>query len=461
MSAFRSVNLLAGLAAALLAGPAPGAAPPGDPAPPAATPGPAPLTLDDALARAARSSAELAAARAEVEIGQAGVGEARAAMLPRLDLQAAFGGQAWGATSVAVGGLTFPQEPGSDERYSLGLQATQPVLDLGRLRTVDQARHGATAAERQLEEVALSVAFQVTARFYELVKQERSLAVLGETAARSAELVDRAEALFTAGRAPRAETFTARVNLQNDRIAVEAQRLRVVQARTALAQALGWAGPEALAVSAPPELDAPPGPAPEPPPLDALLTQARARRPALAADAARLRAARSGVGVARAGAYPSLGLQGAYARSGAHLGGRDGVYGDPSRGYTATGQVVLSWTLFDGLGTPAAVRRAGGEVARAEAAAQRTGETVAGEVENARAAVVALGREVELAAATLAVARDGLRLATERFEAGLATELEIRDANLKRSQAELTLLQARVDHAVARADLLRAVGGTP
>ena len=84
---------------------------------------------------------------------------------------------------------------------------------------------------------------------------------------------------------------------------------------------------------------------------------------------------------------------------------------------------------------------------------------MAGEVTGARAAVVALARQVELAADNLGLARDALRLATERFAAGLATQLEERDASLKLSQAELTLVETRIDHAVARADLARAVGG--
>ena len=35
----------------------------------------------------------------------------------------------------------------------------------------------------------------------------------------------------------------------------------------------------------------------------------------------------------------------------------------------------------------------------------------------------------------------------------------MRDASLKLTQAELSLLEARIDHAVARADLARAAGG--
>jgi outer membrane protein len=419
----------------------------------------APLSMDDALTMAARKNADLLSARADLDSARADVATARSAVLPRLDLQAAVGRQAWGDGVTRSYGFTTPVQAGSAEDDSLGLQATQTLVDLSRFRGLEQARQGARAAELAQDELALLVSFQVTQRFYELVKQERSLEVLEKTAARSAELVGRADALFTAGRTPRSETYSARVNLRNDQIAAEQQRLRVSQARSSLAQALGWPEPEGLLVAAPPELDAPPAPAQEPPPLELLLARARERRPALATEQARIAAARAGIGLARAGDYPSLQLQGTYARQGSQLGGRDGVFGDPMRSYLATGQVMLSWNLFEGLGTRAAIRKAEAGLARAEAQAQRSGENVAGEVTGARAAVVALARQIELAADNLGLARDALRLATERFAAGLATQLEERDASLKLSQAELTLVETRIDHAVARADLARAVGG--
>ena len=57
------------------------------------------------------------------------------------------------------------------------------------------------------------------------------------------------------------------------------------------------------------------------------------------------------------------------------------------------------------------------------------------------------------------MAEQGLALARERLDAGLSTQLELRDASLKLTQAELALVEARIDHAVAIADLARAAGG--
>lgn len=426
----------------------------------------APLTLDEALALAARSNADLALARADLAGSAADRTAAYAGVLPRLDLSSAFGHSYVARSSTAT---TFVDPITREvrttgaafdaEAYSLGLQLLQPLFDWGAWKEIERSRAGARATERAYDETSLAVAFEVTRRFYDLVKAERSLGVLEKTVARSEELVARADALFTAGRAPKADTLSARVNLQNDRIAVEGQRVRVAQARSALAQVLGRADPAGVAVVAPASVDGPGLPAGEPPPLDGLLSRARAARPAVAAEAARVEEARANIGAARAGFLPTVNAQASYGRQGADLTGTGGVWADPSRDYQAQAQVVLSWNLFEGRRTLAGVQRAASGLDRARAAEERTAQSVSKEVADAREAVVALSRQVALSSDVLGTAQQALALATERLEAGLANQLDVRDASLKLTQAELSLLESRIDHAVAVADLARAVGG--
>jgi outer membrane protein TolC len=424
------------------------------------------LSLDEALGLAAQANADLLSARADAAASRADRGEALSRVLPQLGMTSSWGRNFVGASQVrtlSLGGVTFPVGggPASDTAaYAFDLQLSQILFDWQHFQATGQAGWSARAADRRQEEAALAVAFTVTQRFYDVVEQERSLQVLEKSRLRSKELVDRADALFAAGRAPRSDTYAARVSLQTDRINVEAQRIRVTQARTALARALGRSDLAAVAVVAPAVLDAPPpllfG---EPPALEVLLARARERRPSLAARAAQVEAARAGVSAARGEYLPSVSAQATYARGGQDLNGREGIYGDPTRAYSATAQLVLSWGLFQGLGTVARVRRAEAALAGARAAERGAREALSEEVANARAAVVALAKAVALAVENLSVAREALKLATQRFVAGLASQLEERDASLKLSQAELTLLQTRIDHAVALADLARAVGG--
>lgn len=425
-----------------------------------------PITLDQALDLAARSNAELLGARADVALARADRDAARSLVLPRLDVTASFGHTFEGASSArttVVGGTPIPigGGPARDaESYSLGVTVTQTLFDWQTFRDLSRAASSLRGQERTYDEQALSLAFEVTSRFYELVKAERSLAVLEKTVVRSEDLVGRAEALFEAGKAPRSDALSARANLQNDRINVEAQRARVAQARAALAQVLGGTGdPDAIAVVAPPRVDAGELPAGDPPPLEALLARARERRPALAASRAFVEAAEAGISSAGAGYLPTLSLQGSYDRSGRTLAAREGVYGDPTRAYGAAAFAVLSWNVFEGGRTRAQVSRARATLSSTQAGQARNEAIVARELATARSAVVALAAQVRLATDGLAIARDALALATQRFEAGLASQIEIRDANLKVTQAELTLVQSRIDHAVAAADLARAAGG--
>jgi outer membrane protein TolC len=427
-----------------------------------------PLTLDDALALAARQSRDLGIARADARLAGADGLLAWQGVLPRLDLTSSAGHQFFGPSKTlrfdsSTSTLLPANGPATDSAaYSVGLQLTQPLVNLAAMRTISQARASERAAARTWDESRLNVAFDVTRRFYELVKAERTLQVLEKAATRSAELVERADALFTAGRAQKIDTYGARVNLGNDRIQVEQGRTRLVQARADLALALGQPGDAAVEVVAPAAVEGPSRPAGEPPLLELLMVRARERRPSLAAASAQVEAAEASLSAARFGYWPTLGLQATYQRSGGaatSTAATDGVFADPARNYLATASVVLSWNLFAGRSTEAGVARAEAGAEKVRATAGKTSDAVAREVTSARQTVVALAAQVTLSADNLGAAEQSLALARQRLEAGLASQLEVRDASLKFTQAELSLVQARIDHAVATADLARAVGG--
>ncbi len=428
----------------------------------------APLTLDEALALAARQSRDLGIARADARLAGADGLAAWQGVLPRLDLTSTAGHQFFGPSKTlrfdsSSSTLLPANGPATDSAaYSFGLQLTQPLVNLAAMRTISQARAAERAAARTWEESRLTVAFDVTRRFYELLKAERSLQVLEKAATRSAELAERADALYAAGRAQKSDTYAARVNLGNDRIQVEQGRTRLVQARADLALALGQPGDDAVEVVAPSTVEGPGRPSGEPPPLEALMTRARERRPSLAAASAQVEASEASLSAARFAYWPTLGLQAAYQRSGGAAVDSptaDGVFSNPARAYSASVGLVLAWNLFAGRSTEAGVARAEAGAEKVRATAGKISDAVAREVTSARQMVVALATQVTLSADNLGAAEQSLALARQRLEAGLASQLEVRDASLKFTQAELSLVQARIDHAVATADLARAVGG--
>jgi outer membrane protein TolC len=442
--------------------------------------GAAPLTLDEALAVAARNNGDLGVARAVRDAAGVDLYQSYAGVLPRLDLAGGSGRRfIAGQSSVqvvpslvrdssgAIVDVTFASQvvpiPAIDfADHQLGLTLRWTLFDgLSSWRGIGAARERSRAADRQYDESVLQISFEVSRRFYDVVKQERILEVRRETAARSEDLVRRADALFTAGRGSRADTFAARVNLGNDRIAVETQRAEVERARADLALALGLDPDAATGVVPPAPVSGPGiGDAADPPPLEALVARAGAGRPLLAARRGAVAAADLDAGRARGGYWPVLGLEGIYQRQSTDLTGRGGVLGDLSRQYTALARVTFTWNLFQGRETLSAEQRAAVQARRARVESEQAGHQVAAEIARARAAAVALSRAAALAQDNQVAAEQGLALARERLEAGAATQLEVRDATVKLAEAKLALVAALVDHAVARADLNRAVGGT-
>jgi outer membrane protein TolC len=399
-----------------------------------------------------------------------------AGVLPRLDLTAAWGRDFIGAqrrvstvpvgVDPATGATLFDQvavsTPAADfADYSLGLTLQLPLFDGARSwNSIAQAGALSRAADRDLDETRLGVAFEVTRRFYELVKAEESLRVLEETVERSEDLVRRADALFAAGRGPKSDTYAARVNLQNDRIAVEGQRARVAQTRADLSVSLGRRAEPALSVVPPAPVTGPGLSAGgEPPTEEGLMQLARKSRPLLASRAESLRAADLGVSVAKGAWWPAVGAQASYSRQGPILTGSDGVYGDPARQYVANAQIYVQWNLFQGRRTITDQESAEVQARRARVLAEQAEQQVSAEIARARAAFLALSRSATLALESLSAAEQGVALARQRLEAGAANQLEVRDASLKLTQAKLSLVNARVDTIVARADLSRAIGG--
>ena len=111
-----------------------------------------PITLDDALARAARANPDLALAREDAATARADVTASRAGVLPRLDLTSSFGHTFTGRAAEPrlipnpiTGELDELGAASDDEAYSLGLQLSQPLFDWEVFRDVGRASSQARA----------------------------------------------------------------------------------------------------------------------------------------------------------------------------------------------------------------------------------------------------------------------------------------------------------------------------
>lgn len=319
-----------------------------------------------------------------------------------------------------------------------------PLYTGGRITAgIDAARAGLSAGQAQLDGVEASLYQALVERYFAQVLASHAYQLKTTTVDTLADHLRRAQQLQAQGQIARAEVLRAEVSLSQARVEQTSAQHQLTLARAALAALL--ASNTAFQTTTPlPD-------APVLPPLEALLTQAEQHNPSLrAAREQRLRA-EAGVKAARGEQLPSLALFGRhkiYDRD-LDLAASDWVAG-----------VMLDWTLFDGgihRHKVGAAQARADEVAYRVRAGHRDVELLVRQRHNQLAD--ALSR-ISGFGAMQALAEESLRAQRRAFEEGLASSLDVVDAELALQKVELGLLAARYDSLVAASGLLEATGQT-
>lgn len=419
-----------------------------------------PISLEEARVRSRENTQALTSALQAASAEQ-DVRVARSSLLPQLRFSAGgdvtYAGIRRGYNTVQLEDGSFVQQPGDVAAvtfpgFNFGLSLSQLVYDRAVWARLAQSGAQLEAARGDALEQRDTSELEGIQRFFALYRTQATIQVLEANVQRSEQQLERARALFQAGRVGKAEELSAQVNLGNDRIAVVSRQSQLASDQTRLATWMAMPGAEAVVAVDPGVLTQPPAPAPS---QEQALQEARARRPLLVALRQRLRAAELQESIAHAGYLPRVSVQGSFQRSGPDP---KFVFADPRRQNTVNAGLNLTWDLFNGFNTQAQTRRAEYQSKIAELNLRQSERELEGAVRQSHAALLAQLAATELAAANRKAAADALVLAGERFNAGVSSTLEVRDAQLKLTQSELTLLESRIDVEIARFALMRAMG---
>jgi NodT family efflux transporter outer membrane factor (OMF) lipoprotein len=408
--------------------------------------------LTRAVERALAQNLDLAQARARVLQSRAVARAAGAALLPqgRATAQAAHVQQ---SLQSPIGEIARGL-PGFERSYgelAVGSEASWEIdLFGGRRREREAARADAQAAAREAEAIRLSIAAEAADAYLQARAFQGRLAVARRQEQVEQDLVDLLGQRAAQGVSPDRELREARAELAGVQAAIpplaagreaELNRLDVLmgaQAGTYHAE-LAEAAPEPAAPSL----------ASADRPADLLR-----RRPDVLAAEQRLVAANARIGAAVADYYPKISLSG--------LLGVESLAPGPlfaERALTHQVGAGLSWRLFDFGRVDAEVAQARGRQAEALAAYRQTVYRATEEVEDAftdlvqqEARAAALQQQIE----QLTVARGQ---AQQAYEGGVASLVEVRDADRELLAASDQLVQARAGAARAAVAAFRALGG--
>jgi outer membrane protein, multidrug efflux system len=403
--------------------------------------------LEELVASAQKTNADLRFAAARVLEAEAVLREAGAALYPDVSV-------GYGATRNRVSTETLPAatRPLQRSQHQL-LGSTSFELDFwGRFsRASEAARANLLSSVFSKDTVQISLSGAVAQAYFALRSLDAQITVLDMTIRARQESLEIARARLQAGLSSELDVHQAQGALSDALVQKrEAARQRSLVERQ-LAQLTGR-----LDLRLPPEklagdLFALPIPPVPPAGLPSALLE---RRPDVRASEQQLVAANAQIGVARAALFPAITLTGA-------LGAQSAEFADlltSGAGIWSLG-FGLALPLFDAGRREARVEQADARREQAVASYQRSVETAFREVSDALASVEQSGGSEADLQARLQAARNALELSRARYESGYSPFLEVLDAQRTANEAELAFVRNRQARLAFSVDLMKALGG--
>ena len=414
---------------------------------------PLPLSLKRAveIATSREGNTNLQLAGEALKQAQSRSKEARAALLP--DVESSLNDQSRtenlaalgiGVRTIPIPGFVFPTFVGPFTTLDMRMTAQQSIFDFSSIKRFQASKAGVAAAQSDIDGTAEQVAAQVARAYLAAVKADTDVETAQANVDLSQALLKQSENEKAAGTGTGIEVTRARVQLANDRQhLLEAQNARRA-AHLRLLRAMNMRLDTELDLTD--KLRYEPV---DPVTMDQAKKQALETRPDYRAQQERERNAQLSATATKMERLPSVAAFGDYGTIGT---GVDMLL--PTRTYG----IALKVPLFDG------GRR---DARRAESASQyraektRTGdlkEQIELDVRLALDSLSSASDEVQVAREGLDLAQNELAQARRRYDAGVATGVEVTDAQTRLERARDNQTAALYSYNVARIDLAQAMG---
>jgi len=335
----------------------------------------------------------------------------------------------------------------SRDTWGFDLTLSQPLFSGGKdiygLRSVSaQLRAGEQAQNQSREELLLTV----SQAYYGVLKARKLVEVFESEHKRLEEHRRSAEAQVKVGQVTKTALLRAEAELAGAAAGLIRAQADESTARDLLAQITGLPPDVALTI--------PPVPAIPSMESNALVANAETLRPEVLRSRFIEQAAQHNVRFASAGLFPSLSLNLVYDKTAQNPEANLSTEDTPDK----YAMVLLTFPLFEGGLRLAKIQEARSQWRSAVLESQLVKETVDTEVRNALRDVKALAGSVEQFTAQVAFAKENYELTERQFAVGLATNIDVMDANSTLVSAEQELAAATFDHDFAVLRLYKSLG---
>ena len=410
-----------------------------------------PISLREAIEQAQRNSPAAVQARGAERNAAAARRAAYGAFIPTLNLSAG---------SNRTQGVQFFQGEfvplrGDAWDYSNGIRASLQLFDGGRrFSELNTARIAADVADLQMLTARFDASLQVKQQYYAALAAREAESAARTQLEQAEQQLKASTARVSAGVATKSDSLRSAIQVGNAQLAVLTAQNDLRVANAALTRIIGsdivvTAAPSDTMLSATGPL-----------PLDAEVEAMISQGPAVRLAEANVSSARASKKAQRASYLPTLTMNYNYSTnqsSNSFQGGNLFLIGgqNPNR---QTVQFSFGYNIFDGfsreqqsVSADVSLRNAEAQLRDARLAARQNYTSLLRTIANAQA-------RIDVQQAAIAAAEEDLRVQQQRYQLGASTLLDLLTSQTQLNQARQTLIQARFDLRVARAQLESLIG---
>ena len=438
---------------------------------------PTKFTLQESIAFAKENSKSIKMAIETVQSAEGKVNEAISSMLPNLSGSGSYtyfieppvifdqqtiADMEKVLSSIFPPGMNPPtstqtsqQGPTSIEadkhNYDVSATLQQPLFTWGKLmNNYKQAKLNWQAAEQGLESAKQKLELDVTNAFYGVILAREFVKVSEKAVEQVEKHVKTANDLFEAGVSTNFDVLRASVQLANVR-----SQLIKAQNGSRLAEenfkiTLGF--PLEAEVEVDGQLEYQEQKVAD---LNELLNLAKENRPDLKQLELQEEAGEKVVSIAKAGNKPNLVFLSKYDAT-FSTNYEEGVNRDWKKSWNLT--FALNIPIFDGLATRAKVKQAKSGLIQIQLGKAQLEDGIQLEVKSAYLALQEAQSLLDAQRETVQQAEESLRIANLQHENGIITSVQLTDAELALTQAQVNRLQALYDYTIAIAKIEKAIG---
>jgi outer membrane protein len=404
------------------------------------------LTLQEAVQTALKQHPALQSSEFAVQSAEARLKQAQSYYYPQVGASAVQtnGSARANALFLPSGSLIEPNR--SD--FSAGVVAKQLVYDFGQTKyRVESQRTDRARIEKEALVRRADVVLGVQRTYLSVLKRKRLVQIAEQTVRERETIKQQVDTLYRNQIKSKLDLGLVQVQLADAEFAVIQARNDLSSAFAELNNAMGVEGSSVY------DLEDVPVTAAEPDRLDSLLAEAQGHRPELVALKERVRTAENRMKAATSSHLPTVQAFGS-AGDTEHISNRTNLQ---EGGWWAAGAMV-SVPLFTGFLIQNQVAEATSQKREAESLYVSLLHDVELQVKQNFLSVVTFIQQIKVAENQVAIAKEALGLARQRYKLGLSSIVEVTQSEVAVTAAETRLAETQYNAKIAEAQLRYAVG---